>query len=210
MPEPGRLPCEVQRRRGGDRFRAAARLTDIIVGRPRRSILKSLLLGSPVDRLLRMAGDIDVHVITGGVTGSGSIPPSKAPHWPTMAPASFFDSRHRARFCHVPVLRSEQPHHGVLVGRAGHGHQLRTRACSCQFAFERSGFRFLLCAAALYLGRRRCPIHRHVRGHVSGRFGNKPPRCPPAARGRDCAAARAAGDSHARARPAARRNPWNR
>ena len=50
-------------------------ITDIIVGRPRRSVLKSLLLGSPVDRLLRMAGDIDVHVVTGEVAGSGGIPP---------------------------------------------------------------------------------------------------------------------------------------
>ncbi len=48
-------------------------VTDIIVGRPRRSVLGSLLLGSPVDHLLRISGDIDVHVITGEATGSGAV-----------------------------------------------------------------------------------------------------------------------------------------
>ena len=50
-------------------------VTDIIVGRPRRSVLGSLLPGSPVHRLLRMAGEIDVHVITGEAAGSGAIAP---------------------------------------------------------------------------------------------------------------------------------------
>jgi two-component system sensor histidine kinase KdpD len=54
-------------------------VTDIIVGRPRRSVLGSLLLRSPVDHLLRLSGDIDVHVITGETTGSGAIPAESNP-----------------------------------------------------------------------------------------------------------------------------------
>jgi two-component system sensor histidine kinase KdpD len=54
-------------------------VTDIIVGRPRRSVLGSLLLRSPVDHLLRTSGDIDVHVITGEATGSGAIPAKSTP-----------------------------------------------------------------------------------------------------------------------------------
>ena len=54
-------------------------VTDIIVGRPRRSALRGFLRGSPVDHLLRIAGDIDVHVITGEATGSGAIPAKTIP-----------------------------------------------------------------------------------------------------------------------------------
>jgi two-component system, OmpR family, sensor histidine kinase KdpD len=54
-------------------------VTDIIVGRPHRSILGGLLLRSPVDHLLRISGDINVHVITGEATGSGAIPSKSTP-----------------------------------------------------------------------------------------------------------------------------------
>jgi len=54
-------------------------VTDIIVSRPRRSVLESLLLRSPVDQLLRSCGDIDVHVISGAATGSGALPSKCAP-----------------------------------------------------------------------------------------------------------------------------------
>jgi two-component system, OmpR family, sensor histidine kinase KdpD len=54
-------------------------VTDIIVGRPRRSVLESLLRRSPVDQLLRISGDINVHVIPGEATGSGALPARSIP-----------------------------------------------------------------------------------------------------------------------------------
>jgi two-component system sensor histidine kinase KdpD len=54
-------------------------VTDIIAGRPHRSATSSLLLRNPVDRLLRISGDIDVHVITGEATGSGIIAAENTP-----------------------------------------------------------------------------------------------------------------------------------
>jgi two-component system, OmpR family, sensor histidine kinase KdpD len=54
-------------------------VTDITIGRPRRSVLESLLRRSPVDHLLRISGDINVHVITGEATGSGALPARSIP-----------------------------------------------------------------------------------------------------------------------------------
>lgn len=54
-------------------------VTNIIVGRPRRSATGSLRLRNPVDQLLRINAGIDVHVITGEATGSGAIAAENTP-----------------------------------------------------------------------------------------------------------------------------------
>ncbi len=88
-PKMGMLP-EAERSRAADNLRLAGQLggetvtlagrnmaeeivnfarqqnvTRIIVGKPRRSLWKSILLTSPVDQLVRISGEIDVYVITG-------------------------------------------------------------------------------------------------------------------------------------------------
>ena len=46
-------------------FARQRNVTGIVVGKPGRSLWKSILSRSPVDQLVRISGDIDVHVITG-------------------------------------------------------------------------------------------------------------------------------------------------
>jgi two-component system sensor histidine kinase KdpD len=46
-------------------FARQRNVTRIIVGKPRRSVWKGILSGSPVDQLVRTSGEIDVYVTTG-------------------------------------------------------------------------------------------------------------------------------------------------
>jgi len=46
-------------------FARQRNVTRIVVGKPRRSLWKSILSRSPVDQLVRMSGEVDVYVITG-------------------------------------------------------------------------------------------------------------------------------------------------
>jgi two-component system sensor histidine kinase KdpD len=60
-------------------FARQRNVTKIVMGKPRRSRLKSILLRSPVDQLVRMSKEIDVYVLTGEAgeprETSYSIPP---------------------------------------------------------------------------------------------------------------------------------------
>ncbi|MBF0497925.1 MAG: DUF4118 domain-containing protein [Deltaproteobacteria bacterium] len=47
------------------KFAGERNVSKIIAGKPRRSLWKSVLSGSPVDQLVRMGGEIDVHIMAG-------------------------------------------------------------------------------------------------------------------------------------------------
>ncbi|MGO9414732.1 MAG: DUF4118 domain-containing protein [Syntrophobacteraceae bacterium] len=47
------------------RFARRRNITRIVTGKPGRSQLKSILLGCPVDRLLRIGGEIDIEIVLG-------------------------------------------------------------------------------------------------------------------------------------------------
>jgi two-component system sensor histidine kinase KdpD len=46
-------------------FAKTRRITQIVAGKPGRSIFSSILLRSPVDQLVRHSGEIDVHIVNG-------------------------------------------------------------------------------------------------------------------------------------------------
>ena len=51
-------------------------ITEILAGKPRRSLWKSIVSGGPVDRLVRAEGDINVTVVTGGPGKDREAPPT--------------------------------------------------------------------------------------------------------------------------------------
>ena len=123
-------------------FAAERNITRIIVGKPRRSLWKSILSRDPVDRLVRMSGEIDVYVIT-GEQGKQKEPayvirPKKIPLADYGAGFLFLIAGDGALLFDVSLLRPEQPHHGVSAGRAADGHQLRPGAGDPYFLPQRA------------------------------------------------------------------------
>ena len=56
------------------RFAGPKHITRIIAGKPGRSPLKNIFLNSPVDRLVRLSGEIDVEVASGDAGGAAPAP----------------------------------------------------------------------------------------------------------------------------------------
>jgi two-component system sensor histidine kinase KdpD len=67
-------------------------VTRIVIGKPLRRTFFDIFRGSPVDRLVRESGEIDVHVIKGQDTGKGPAQPpprpGRAPRWRAYALAA--------------------------------------------------------------------------------------------------------------------------
>jgi len=68
-------------------FAHARNVTKIVVGKPRRSLWRRILLGSIVDALVRGSGDIDIDVISGEREGTSSIASVRRRAIPTDWPA---------------------------------------------------------------------------------------------------------------------------
>jgi two-component system sensor histidine kinase KdpD len=66
-------------------FAKAENATQLVLGASRRSRMQELLLGSPVSRVVRMAGDIDIHVIS--YEGARPRPARRSPSRQVLSPA---------------------------------------------------------------------------------------------------------------------------
>jgi len=74
-------------------FARERHITRIVAGKPKGRHWKNLFSGSPVDQLVRMSGEIDVHIISGELAGAREatyhVPPQGI-HWPDYGTGLLF------------------------------------------------------------------------------------------------------------------------
>ena len=134
----------------------------------------------------------------------GSRCPTTAAACPVSRPG------HPGLLCDVSLLPPQQSHHGLLAGGDAHRDRLRAWAGDPVVSPERAGLRFLLCPSSILVQRGRGPVHRHLRGDVSGGPRDQSPGCrdAPASHARTFAGAAGGGD--ARPQSAARQHQRGR